>query len=224
MTPEERRHSQLRWAQGRLGAWVLRLIGATWRLRVEGPDPLVPGHAPVVAAFWHRNVLIAAWHYRSRGFSAPVSRSRDGDRIAFMLSALGYRQPPRGSSTRGGAAALHELIRQVQAGTTVSVQTDGPQGPPRISKIGIVSLARLTRRPVTPVCFSARPAWRFRSWDGTLLPLPFARVTCRYGNPIPIDPEADDAEEERQRQHLDEILNQITDDLDRDFGLAPNQP
>ena len=96
---------RLRWIEGRLAALVLRLIGATWRVRVEGPDPLVPGHEPVVAAFWHRNVLIAAWHYRGRGFSVPVSRSRDGDRIVSMLSALGYEGSPRGSSTRGGAAA-----------------------------------------------------------------------------------------------------------------------
>jgi lysophospholipid acyltransferase (LPLAT)-like uncharacterized protein len=205
----------LRWIEGRLAALLLRVVGASWRMRVEGPDPLVPGHEAVVAAFWHRNVLIAAWHYRDRGFSVPVSRSRDGDRIAALLAALGYAEPPRGSSSRGGAAALHELVRLVRGGTTVSIQTDGPQGPPRISKSGIVSLARLTGRPITPVCFSARPTWRFRSWDGTLLPLPFARVLCRYGEPIPIAADADEAAEERARRRLDDALNGITDDLDR---------
>jgi len=206
---------RLRWLEGRLAARVLRAIGATWRVRVEGPDPLVPGHEPVVAAFWHRNVLIAAWHYRDRAFSVPVSRSRDGDRIVSMLSALGYAESPRGSSTRGGTAALRELIRRVEEGTTVSIQTDGPQGPARVSKAGIVSLARWTARPITPVCFAARPAWRFRSWDGTLLPLPFARVVCRYGDPIPVPPDASEEDEERARQRLDETLNRLTDDLDR---------
>lgn len=199
---------------GALAAGLLRLLGATWRVRVEGPDPLTPGHEPVVAAFWHRNVLIASHLYRDRGFSAAVSRSRDGDRIAALLAALGYQQTARGSSTRGGTTALRELIAQVQDGTTVSIQPDGPQGPARISKLGIVTLARLSQRPITPVGLSARPALRFRSWDGTLLPLPFARVLCSYGEPIEVREEADEDEEELRRQELDQRLNQLTNALD----------
>ncbi len=200
---------------------LLRILGATWRFRSEGPNPLIPDHEPVVAAFWHRNVLIASWVYRDRGFSVAVSRSRDGDRIAALLGALGYQQTPRGSSTRGGAAALHELVKLVVSGTTVSIQPDGPQGPARVSKVGIVTLSRLTERPITPVAFSARPALRFRSWDGTLLPLPFARILCRYAEPIVVRAEADEAEEERHRLALDASLDEMTDELDRELGLLP---
>lgn len=202
------------WLAGRL----LRLLGATWRIRIDGPDPLLPGHPAVVAAFWHGNVLVASYLYRDRGFSVAVSRSRDGDRIAALLRTLGYRQPPRGSSTRGGAAALHELVKLVQAGTTVSIQPDGPQGPARVCKIGVVTLARLTARPVTPVAFSAGPALRFRSWDRTLLPLPFAKVHCRYGEALHVPPEAGDDEEERYRRELDARLNALSDALDRELG------
>jgi lysophospholipid acyltransferase (LPLAT)-like uncharacterized protein len=206
---------------GWTAALLLRALGATWRVRSEGPNPLVPGHPALVAAFWHRNVLIASHHYRGRGFSAAVSRSRDGDRIAAMLSALGYHQPPRGSSTRGGAAALHELVRLVRSGTTVSIQPDGPQGPARVSKIGIVTLARLTGQPITPVGFSATPCLRFHSWDGTVLPLPFARVACRYGEPIHVPEDADEALEERLRRELDARLDALTNEVDTRLGLPP---
>lgn len=204
---------------GQAAGLLLRLLGATWRVSTEGPDPLADGHEPVVAAFWHRNVLIASHYYRGRGFSVAVSRSRDGDRVASLLSALGYETPPRGSSTRGGASALLELVRQVESGTTVSIQTDGPQGPARISKVGVVSLSRLTGRPITPVTFSARPRVRFRSWDGTLLPLPFAKVVCRYGEPLVVPADADDSEEERRRDELDRALNELTDAVDQELGL-----
>jgi hypothetical protein len=199
---------------GRLGAWVLRAWGATWRITCEGPDPLVPNHEPVVAAFWHRNLLMAAWYFRDRNFSVAVSRSKDGDLIAAVLAALGYQRAARGSSTRGGAAALHELYGLVMGGATVSVQTDGPQGPARVSKIGVVTLARLTGRPVQPLAFAARPALRFKSWDQTILPWPFARVVCRYADAIPIARDADDEEEERTRSQLDAVLNAMTDELD----------
>ena len=202
---------------GRLGSWVLRLLGATWRVTTEGPDPLYPNHEPVVAAFWHRNVLIAAHYYRDRDFSVAVSRSRDGDLIGALLTALGYRSPPRGSSTRGGAAALRELVRLVSAGTTVSIQTDGPRGPARISKPGVVTLARLTGRPIVPVAFGASRGTRFRSWDRTLLPAPFAQIVCRYGAAIPIPREEGDDRDEEIRRQLDRELNHLTDEIDARF-------
>jgi lysophospholipid acyltransferase (LPLAT)-like uncharacterized protein len=204
---------------GRLGAWLLRAWGATWRVTTEGPDPLRPDHEAVVAAFWHRNILMAAWYYRDRDFSVAVSRSKDGDLIAAVLTALGYQRTARGSSTRGGAAALHELYGLVNSGATVSVQTDGPQGPARISKVGVVTLARLTDRPVQAVGFSARPAVRFESWDQTILPWPFARVLCRYAQPIPVTSNADEEDEERSRLELDNVLNRVTDSLDARTGL-----
>lgn len=213
---EERslRHKLASAMLGRIGAMLLRLWGATWRVTTEGPNPLVGDHDPVVAAFWHRNILMAAWHFRDRNFSVAVSRSRDGDLIAAVLAGLGYQRTARGSSTRGGAAALKELYSLVNKGTTVSVQTDGPQGPPRVSKIGVVTLARLTGRPVQPVTFSARPAYRFKSWDQTILPWPFARVVCRWAEPLPVDADADDDAEESLRSELDTVLNEVTDQLD----------
>lgn len=193
----------------RAAALLLRLLGASWRVCVEGRDPLPEGRPPHLAAFWHQNILVAAWHYRDRGFGTAVSRSRDGELIAALLGALGYRAPARGSSSRGGAAALLGLVRLLQSGVTVSLQTDGPRGPARVSKPGVVSLARLTGAPITPVAFWARPRLRFRSWDRTLLPLPFARLVCRYGAPIEVPADADEAAEEKLRHRLDRELEAL---------------
>jgi lysophospholipid acyltransferase (LPLAT)-like uncharacterized protein len=198
----------------RAAALLLRLLGASWRVATEGPDPLPAGRAPHLAAFWHDSILTAAWYYRDRGFGTAVSRSRDGDLIAALLDALGYRTPSRGSSSRGGAAALLGLVRMLRSGVTVSLQTDGPRGPARVSKPGVVSLARLTGVVITPVAFRARPCLRFRSWDRTLLPLPFARVVCRYGPPIEIPTDADEETEETLRQHLDRELEALAGSVD----------
>ena len=100
-------------------------------------------------------MLIAAFVFRDSRFSVPVSRSRDGDLIAAILERLGYAPTPRGSSSRGGAAALRALVRLVEGGTSISIQTDGPRGPARESKVGIVVLARITGAPIVPIAFSA---------------------------------------------------------------------
>jgi lysophospholipid acyltransferase (LPLAT)-like uncharacterized protein len=180
------------WLTAGFAAWLLRLWGWTWRLQEIGSNPLADprtADGPHVAAIWHRDLLMAAWLHRDRGFSVSVSRSRDGDRISALLTRLGYSDPSRGSSSRGGPASLLGLVRRVQAGTTVSMLVDGPRGPAARAKPGILTLARLTQTPITPLCFTARPALRFASWDRTVLPLPFARVTCRYGEPLTVPPD-----------------------------------
>jgi len=207
----------------RLAAGFLRLIGSTWRIQVDGPDPFSAGPGPHLGAFWHRNALIAAYAFRDKGFSVPVSRSRDGDLITRLLLELGYKMPPRGSSSQGGTVALRALDRMVEAGTTISIQTDGPRGPARVSKLGMVSLARRTGRPISPLAFSAKPCIRFNSWDSTLLPLPFARVLCSFGAPIAVPRDAEPGEEEEIRAALDLELNRLTDLADARCGLPTSQ-
>lgn len=207
-----------------VAAIFLRMLGSTWRVSTIGPNPFEAGSGPHLGAMWHRNALIAAFLFRDQGISAPVSRSRDGELIARLLIHLGYRVPPRGSSTRGGARALLALVRMVEEGTTVSIQTDGPSGPARISKIGMVSLARQTGRPISPLTLSARPCIRFGSWDGTLLPLPFARIVCSYGAAIQVSADLDTEAEESVRKQLDRELNRLTDEADSRTGLVdPNR-
>ncbi len=204
---------------GRLAALLLRALGATWRVRFEGPDPLSTKSGPQLGAFWHRNALIAAYLFRDRGFAAPVSRSRDGNLVTQLLLGLGYAPPARGSSSNGGAAALLSLTRMIERGITISIQTDGPGGPARASKGGIVSLARITGRPISPLAFSASRCIRFRSWDATLLPLPFARVSCSHGAEIRVPQDAEPEEEEAIRAELDRELNRLTDAGDARFGF-----
>jgi hypothetical protein len=103
--------------------------------------------------------------------------------------------------------------------------TDGPRGPARRSKIGVVGLARLTGVPITPFVLSARPRLRLRSWDRTLLPMPFARVVCRFGEPIAVPRDADPEREEQLCRELDRELGRLTDAADASLGLCrPSGP
>jgi len=197
---------------GRLAAGLLRLLGATWRIEVIGQDPRRrDGAGTQIAALFHESMLPCAWLYRDRGYGVAVSRSRDGDLIGAALSALGYGPLARGSSSRGGSAALRGLRRQLAQGTTTAVLVDGPRGPARVAKTGIIALARRADRPIQPIAFSARPAIRLSSWDRSLIPLPFSRVVCAYGEPIEVaaEVEDDDQAEQSEARHLDEALTAL---------------
>jgi len=208
---------------GLLTGAVLRLLGATWRVEILGDDPrraTIPSAGeseppPHLAALFHESMLPCAWFFRDRRYSVAVSRSPDGDLIRALLIALGYSEPARGSSSRGGSAALLRLVRQHQDGLTVAVLVDGPRGPARVAKTGIVSLARLAGSVIQPVAFSARPAVRLGSWDQSLFPLPFARVVCAFGKPILADADADEGLEQATARMLDEELVALHHAADR---------
>lgn len=206
------------WGFGLLTSALLRLLGATWRVETLGHDPRLPGpRSPAqLAALFHESMVPCAWLYRDRRYSVAVSRSRDGDLIRATLLALGYAEPARGSSSRGGSAALRHMLRQLAEGTTAAVLVDGPRGPARVAKTGIIALSRLAGRPIQPVAFSARPAIRLSSWDQSLLPLPFARVVVAYGEPIAVAADAapDEAGEQTLARELERRLTSLHHDAD----------
>ncbi len=174
---------------GALSAALLRAVGATWRVEIVGRDPRLEAAAAAaprahLAALLHQALVVSAWLFRDAGYCVAVSRSRDGSLVSATLRALGYADPARGSSSRGGATALRGLLGQLERGTTVAVLVDGPRGPAGVAKPGIAALARHSASVVQPVALAARPALHLRSWDRSLVPLPFARVVCAFGEPL----------------------------------------
>ena len=198
---------------------MIRALGATWRVRVEGPNPFDASGRPALGALWHRSVFLAAHQFRDRNAVVIVSRSRDGDWIEALLSRLGYAPSPRGSSSRGGASALRQQIRTARETGVGALLCDGPRGPAGVAKPGVLLLARACHAPLWPVAFSARPALRLGSWDRMLLPLPFARVLCAYGEPIVVPRHGGEAELEACRVRLEQSLHRLTEDLDRRLGV-----
>ncbi|MCC6319570.1 MAG: lysophospholipid acyltransferase family protein [Gemmatimonadaceae bacterium] len=165
-----------------IGQALVRVLGATWRVRLVGPDHLraAEGHGPGVAiAIWHGELLPLVWAHRRRGIAAIISTHADGEVIARIVEALGF-QPIRGSSSRGGMRALLEASRTLRAGQSVAFTTDGPRGPRRVSAPGIGVAAARANAPVVAIGCRVSRAWRLRSWDRFVIPKPFARVDVRY--------------------------------------------
>jgi lysophospholipid acyltransferase (LPLAT)-like uncharacterized protein len=90
----------------------------------------------------------------------------------------------RGSSTRGGSAALRDLVRTVRGGGTVVVTPDGPRGPRERMKVGALLVAQMTGAPMIPVATGADRSWWVEGWDRFQIPKPFSRLRVEYGEPI----------------------------------------
>lgn len=207
-----------------VAAVLVRLLGATLRLRVEGVDALVPHWAaaqPLIYCVWHGRLLMTPWlnarlrrTHGARTVSVLASRSRDGSLVVGYARRFGL-DVVRGSSSRGGAAALRALVTAVRAGRDVALVPDGPRGPRGQLGPGVVALAGLTGAPVVPLGFAARPAKRLATWDAFMIPVPFARAAAVFGAATTI---ARDGDLERARKDVEQSLDQVTAAADRLVG------
>jgi lysophospholipid acyltransferase (LPLAT)-like uncharacterized protein len=121
-----------------------------------------------------------------------ASRSSDGELVARYVRRFGL-PVARGSSSRGGSAALRALAVALGEGEDVAVIPDGPRGPRGHAQPGVVALAALSGAPVVPMAFAAQPSLRLATWDEFMIPLPFARAAAIFGAPVRVDRDADRA-------------------------------
>eukprot|EP01133_Synstelium_polycarpum_P001213 gene1213-1402_t len=88
---------------------------------------------------------------------------------------------------------------------------DIPHGTPRDSGQGVILLAKLSGRPIIPICYmTSRRKILEKSWDKTTIPLPFGRSGLIVGDPIFVPEDADDAMLEAKRVELTASLNANT--------------
>lgn len=175
-----------------VGVAVLRLLAVTWRFRTRGGRKWRTADAagkPTVLALWHGHLLPLGYFMRNRAIEILVSEHRDGELIARVLHRLGHRTI-RGSTTRGGARALIEMIRALKEGKTVAVTPDGPRGPARHMAPGVLVAAQRAGATVTTLFVTADRAWHLPSWDAFMIPKPFARVTVHFGDPTAVSGES----------------------------------
>jgi len=138
-----------------VGASIIRGIGKSMRLDARGQEPvdaLYREGRHIILAFWHAQQLMIPFGYRGTGSHVLISQHGDGEIIARIIARFGHRAV-RGSSTRGGAKAMRELIRLGRSGCDLVVTPDGPKGPPQVAKLGVVQLAKATGLPIVPLAF-----------------------------------------------------------------------
>jgi lysophospholipid acyltransferase (LPLAT)-like uncharacterized protein len=191
-----------------LASWLLRMLTATLRFEVEGPELLQAANARQTAifVFWHNRLLLVPqiWHrYLAAGRlegKAMTSTSGDGELIAQFLRRF-HVGPVRGSATRRGTAALRELLGWLKRGHDVCITPDGSRGPIYELKPGVVTLAQLSGVPLLAIGIDYSRAWRLKGWDRFFIPQPFSKVTVRLGplHPVQRTTNAEEFEVERLR-------------------------
>lgn len=157
------------------------------------------------------------YYYRDLKINAFISQHRDGELLARTLIRFGY-EVVRGSSTRGGFEGMRDLLRVLKRGHDVALAPDGPRGPAQIVSPGVIAMARLSGRPIRPVAYGAKWAFRAKSWDKFMVPLPFSAGAVVWGPPIYVPRNANVALAEEKRMELQHGLNDISHKADQAAG------
>lgn len=159
-------------------AMALRALKLTLRFEVRHPERFRP---PCILALWHGRIIGSTMFHADSRCVTMASQSKDGGLAAGAVDGLGLRAT-RGSPSRGGREAIGQMAAALRAGAPYAALTvDGPKGPWRRVKPGIVVLARRLDLPVVPISFSCRRHRMLHSWDHGIVPRPFAKVLVGYG-------------------------------------------
>jgi hypothetical protein len=163
-------------------------------------DQFVLAGRQIIFAGLHEGMMMLPYHFRDRAAGVVmVRRSRDGDIIADTVERFGMRAV-RGTSGRGGKDALDAMVETLHdGGVSTGVIVDGPRGPALEAKAGALVQSRATGLRVVAGTWWARPLLRVRSWDRTIVPLPFSRIVFAFAPALFGGPGASDAALEEAR-------------------------
>jgi lysophospholipid acyltransferase (LPLAT)-like uncharacterized protein len=190
---------------------------------VAGSDDLAAAaraHRPMIIALWHgQQLLVQFTRPPGEHVAGLVSRSADAELNARVLELAGNEvirgsggRERRKTARKGGVQALIALRNALREGRHVVLIADISKGEPRQAGEGIVTLAKISGRPIVPVALAtSRYHVVEKSWDKTTINLPFGRRCLKIGTPIRVSADASDEDIEAARAEVTRQLNDLTE-------------
>ncbi|TWT99767.1 hypothetical protein Pla108_07100 [Botrimarina colliarenosi] len=171
-------------------------------------DPVRQIGGPRIYLIWHEYLLAPVYLRPDADVAILVSRHRDADVLEAIAHASGFACV-RGSSNRGGVAALRELAARGKQQHLV-ITPDGPRGPRRKVAPGPVFLASRLGLPIVPIAVAYDHCWRMRSWDRFAVPRPFTTGRALLGAEVRVAPDLERAALEARRLEIEAEFNRLT--------------
>ncbi|HEY1600411.1 MAG TPA: lysophospholipid acyltransferase family protein [Pirellulales bacterium] len=189
-------------------AWMSTL---DYRVSFYDPtiDPVDPRYSgQKIYIFWHEYILFPLYMRGHCNLAMLLSQHLDAEILSHVARHMGF-DFVRGSSTRGGAAALRELLAKSKQ-MNLTITPDGPRGPRRKLAQGPVYLASKLGLPIVAMGFGYDRPWRFGSWDRFALPRPYSRSRAVVSPMMNIPADLDRDGLEHYRVEVERMLNRLT--------------
>ena len=153
-----------------------------------------PNIMPCLYAMWHAHQFCIHGINNRNKLHVLISRSRDGEIIADVVERWGFKTIRGSKGKKGAVEASMQMISILKSGENCAMMVDGPKGPPRIVKDGVIKIARLAGVPIVPIYWYSNNFTfaSFHSWDKMRSPVLATNLINLYGEPIFISPDEDD--------------------------------
>jgi lysophospholipid acyltransferase (LPLAT)-like uncharacterized protein len=210
-------------------------LGSIWRSNRDNGtstdwERMLEGEWPAIFALWHGQHLLVPYASPSdRKFTSLVSRSADAEINARVLERAGIdvirgsggRESSRTDTGKGGVKALISMRNALRRGVNVVMIADISKGQPRQAGEGIVTLAKISGRPIVPVALAtSRRRVLEKTWDRTTINLPFGTRSVKLAPPIYVGPKAGEQEMAEARARVTAELNRVTEEAMRAVEVA----
>lgn len=161
-----------------LGSIIIKVLYLLNKKEFHAPQSL--GDEQFIMACWHGELIMIPYAYtryrKNPHVKLVISEHFDGNLIAKTLNFFKF-ETIRGSSTRGGAKALIQSIKEIKDGYDLGITPDGPKGPRHEVQDGIVVMAQKAKVKIVLVEIKPSKYWQLKSWDKFVIPKPFGTIS-----------------------------------------------
>lgn len=202
-----------------------RMLFRTLRIEFDFDDPdtnpyQVARGPTCIFSVWHDSMVVPVFAGKQPATMALVGQHNDGSYVANILKSAGIPSV-RGSSSKGGAAAIRKLIDETRDHHIV-LTPDGPRGPRRELKPGLTYLAAKTGKLLVPTAFASSRSWQIKgSCTDLMIPSPFARVVALAGTPIEVPRKASRDELDKYTAQLQAAMDALNEEAERRIAESP---
>ena len=175
-------------------------------IEVNNPDKM-----PCIYAMWHAHQFCVHGIRHRAKLNVLISRSRDGEIIADVVEHWGFKTIRGSKGKKGAVEASMQMISALKSGENCAMMVDGPKGPAKIVKDGVVKIAKMAGVPIVPVYWYSKnfSFAKFPSWDEMRCPILATNLINLYGDPIYVPQDGDDNAEEKARLEIQHSLENL---------------
>jgi len=190
---------------------LLSLVFKTERYLMPTIEVNKPDVDVAIYALWHAHQCsLYGLSDRERTY-VMVSRSFDGQIVANAIESIGMKTVRGSKGKKGAVEGTMQMISKLEDGYNAAITIDGPRGPRGVVKNGIVKIAKITGVPIIPYVYYSPDITfvEFPSWDKFRYPLGATRLINLFGEPIYVDKDGSDEDDERARLNVEKTLYEL---------------
>ena len=201
-----------------IGAQYIKLVAQTTKwsfINKKYIKNLWKKNEPFILCFWHGRLLMMPLSWKNeKKINVLISAHSDGQLLSRTVKHFNI-ETIVGSSSKGGSAAVRNIIKSLKSGVSIGMTPDGPRGPRMKINSAIIKIASLTGNKIVPLAYSVKKKIFLNSWDKFLVALPFSKGCFIWGKPIKIKRNISNKEDLKLSKKLEKILLNLTKKADQ---------